>query len=146
MFNFNFDKVSSTSHSIYLRRFRPKTVFLFNIQSQPRWKLLSSAVYHQGIYQPYIIFIFGFLWENWISQNFLRLHIIYLRCFRPKSDFWIFIQTEVETIVIRSIFKVYIKPYNLFIFEFLYENQISQKSLRLYSIYLHSSCVFIKKS
>ena len=43
MFNFNFDKVCITSHSIYLRRFRPKTVFLFTIQSQPRWKLLSSA-------------------------------------------------------------------------------------------------------
>ena len=42
MFNFNFDKVSSTSHSIYLRRFRPKTAFV--LTTKPRWKLLSSAV------------------------------------------------------------------------------------------------------
>ena len=44
MFNFNFDKVYSTYHSIYLRRFRPKTVFLSTIQSQPWWKISSSAV------------------------------------------------------------------------------------------------------
>ena len=42
MFNFNFDKVCITSHSIYLRRFRPKTVFV--LTTKPRWKLLSSAV------------------------------------------------------------------------------------------------------
>ena len=144
MFNFNFDKVCITSHSIYLRRFRPKTVFV--LTTKPRWKLLSSAVYHQGIYQPYNVFIFGFLWDNWISQNFLRLHIIYLRCSQTKIDFCIFIQSDVETIVVRSIIKAYIKPHNVFIFEFLCRNQISQKSFRLHSIYLCSKCVFIKKS
>ena len=38
------------------------------------------------------------------------------------------------------------QPYNVFIFEFLYEKRISQKSFRIHSIYLHSNCIFIKKS
>ena len=66
--------------------------------------------------------------------------------FQTKIGFCIFMQTEVETVVFRSIIKVYIKPYNVFIFEFLCRNQISQKSFRIHSIYLCSNCVFIKKS
>ena len=54
-------------------------------------------------------------------------------------------QTEVETIVIRSYHQGIYQPYIVFIFEFLYENRISQKSLRLHSIYLCSNCIFIKK-
>lgn len=79
-------------------------------------------------------------------SKFLQITYYLSAVFQTKIGFCIFMQTEVETIVIRSIIKVFIKPYNVFIFEFLYENRISQKSFRLHSIYLCSSCVFIKKS
>ena len=143
MFNFNFDKACSTSHSIYLRRFRPKNGFCTHNQTEVE-AIIFRSVYHQGIYQPYILFIFGFLWDNRISQNFFRLHSIYLRCSKPKSDFCIFIQTEVETVVFRSIIKVFINL-TMYLSSNFYAEIKFLKNLSDYIVFIYIRLVFLLK-
>ena len=116
----------------------------FCTHNQTEVEAIIFRSYHQSIYQPYNVFIFEFLWDNWISQNFLRLHIIYLRCSKPKSDFCIFMQTEVEIIVIRSIIKVFINL-TMYLSSNFYAEIKFLKNLSEYIVFIYIRIAFLLK-
>ena len=143
MFNFNFDKVSSTSHSIYLRRFRPKTVFLSKLNRGGSYCLPQCTI-------KVFINLTMYLSSNFYERiEFLKIssdYILFICVVLDQKRFLYFYTNRGRNHCRPQHYQGIYQPYIVFIFEFLWESWISQKSFRLHSIYLHSTCVFIKKS
>ena len=133
-----------TYHSIYLRRFRPKTAFV--LTTKPRWKLLSSAVCTIKVFINLTLYLSSNFYERIEFLKIFSDYILFICVVPNQNRIFVFLCKPRWKLLCSAVSSSIYQPYNVFIFEFLYENQISQKSFRIHSIYLYLNCVFIKKS
>ena len=143
MFNFNFDKACSTSHSIHLRRFRPKNGFCTHNQT------VVEAIVFRSLPSRYLstlqcIYLRIFMRELNFSK-FLQITYYLSALFQTKIGFCIFIQTEVETVVFRSIIKVFINL-TIYLSSNFYTRIEFLKNLSDYIVFIYNRNVFLSKN
>ena len=133
--------ISLSYHSIYLRRFRPKTVFVLTTKS--RWKLLSSAACTIKAFINLTLYLSSDFYE---IIEFLKIssdYILFICVFLDQNRFFVFLfKPRWKLLSSAVIIKVFINL-TLYLSSNFYERI---EFLKIFSDYILFICVVIDQN